>query len=363
MQSIALCCKGHVAEDGMEKAEQKTKTRTIADIARLANVSPSTVSRALSDSPLISAETRERIQAIAREHNFTVHAGAQNLRMQRTQTLAAVVSASRPHGRTLTDPFLLELLGEIAAAAAAREYDLLLSESHADSVDWHARFLRSGRADGMILIPRLSERLRQAGSLASMGAPFVVWGPAVASQAYCSIGSDDYQGGRMATEHLIQLGRQRIALLGSDPECLEIKLRYDGYAAALAAAGRSVEPRNTVNGHSTSQAGYEAMRRLLVQTPNLDAVVVMSDVMALGALEALRTAGRSVPGDIAVVGYDDISLAAYCSPPLTTVRQNVPAAGTLLVERLLAAIEGRPAPSVVLPVELVIRQSCGALAG
>ena len=103
------------------------------------------------------------------------------------------------------------------------------------------------------------------------------------------------------------------------------------------------------------------MRRLLVQAPDLDAVVVMSDVMALGALEALRTAGRSVPGDIAVVGYDDISLAAYCSPPLTTVRQNVPVAGTLLVERLLAAIEGRPAPSVLLPVELIIRESCGAL--
>ena len=345
----------------MAVVEQREKARTIADIARLANVSPSTVSRALSDSPLISVETRERIQAIAREHNFTVHAGAQSLRLQRTQTLAAVVSASRPHGRTLTDPFLLELLGEIAAAAAGREYDLLLSESHSDSSDWHSRFLRSGRADGIILIPRLSERLREAEALAATGAPFVVWGPKMASQAYCSIGSDDFQGGKIATEHLIQLGRQRIALLGSDPECLEIKLRYDGYAAALAAAGRSLDPRYAVSAASTSQAGYEAMRRLLVQAPDLDAVVAMSDVMALGALEALRTAGRIVPSDIAVVGYDDISLAAYCSPPLTTVRQNVPAAGTLLVERLLAAIDGRPSPSVMLSVELVIRESCGAL--
>ena len=134
-----------------------------------------------------------------------------------------------------------------------------------------------------------------------------------------------------------------------------------GYRAALATAGRTLDPAYAVKSISTSQAGYEAMRRLLVQAPDLDAVVVMSDMMALGALEALRTAGRTVPGDVAVVGYDDISLAAYCSPPLTTMRQNLSAAGSLLVERLLAVVEGRPAPPVVLPVELVIRQSCGAL--
>ena len=135
----------------------------------------------------------------------------------------------------------------------------------------------------------------------------------------------------------------------------------DGYTTALAASGRNLDPRYVVKSISTSQAGYEAMRRLLVQAPDLDAVVVMSDMMALGALEALRTAGRNVPGDIAVVGYDDISLAAYCSPPLTTVRQNLPAAGNLLVDRLLAAVAAEPAPSVVLPVELVIRNTCGAL--
>lgn len=344
----------------MAKGRVDKEARTIVDLARLANVSPSTVSRALSDSPLISAETRERIQALAREHSFAVHVGAQSLRRQRTQTLAAIISINRPSGRSMTDPFLLELLGEIANAATDHEYDLLLSEVHADG-NWTTRVLRSGRADGVILIPRLSERIRQSEALAAAGAPFVVWGPPVAKQAYCSVGSDDYQGGATVAEHLIRLGRQRIALLGSDPDCLEIQLRQDGFTAALAAAGRSLEPRCVVKSYSTSQAGYEAMRRLLVQAPDLDAVFAMSDMMALGALEALRTAGRSVPGDIAVVGYDDISLAAYCSPPLTTVRQNVPAAGSLLVERLLALIEGQPAPSTVLPVELVIRQSCGAL--
>lgn len=345
----------------MARAQGKKEALTIADIAALAAVSPSTVSRALNDSPLISSDTRLRIQTIAHEHNFNLHAGAQNLRRQRTQTLAAVVSINRPSGRNLTDPFLLEMLGEIATAATARDHDLLLSEIRADSPTWNSRFLRSGRADGIILIPRLSERLQQSQVLSAAGIPFVVWGPTVPGQSYCSVGSDDFQGGLMVTEHLIRLGRQRIALLGSDPECLEIQRRVDGYTTALAASGRNLDPRYVVKSISTSQAGYEAMRRLLVQAPDLDAVVVMSDMMALGALEALRTAGRNVPGDIAVVGYDDISLAAYCSPPLTTVRQNLPAAGNLLVDRLLAAVAAEPAPSVVLPVELVIRNTCGAL--
>jgi DNA-binding LacI/PurR family transcriptional regulator len=345
----------------MGKGQAEKEARTIADIARLANVSPSTVSRALSDSPLISAETRERIQALAREHRYTIHAGAQSLRRQRTRTIAAVVSINRPSGRAWTDPFLLELLGEIAAAATLHGYDLLLSEIHPDGGDWSTRFLRSGRADGIILISRLSERLRRSEDLAAAGAPFVVWGPMLPAQAYCSVGSDDYQGGLLVAEHLIRLGRQRIAFLGSDRDVWEMQLREDAYAAALAAAGRSYDGRYVVKSLSTSQAGYEAMRRLLVQAPDLDAVIAASDVMALGALEALRSAGRSVPGDVAVVGYDDISLAAYCSPPLTTVRQATAAAGNLLVERLLARIEGRPAPSAVLPVELVIRESCGAL--
>lgn len=344
----------------MAKA-QVVASLTLADIARLANVSPSTVSRALSDSPLISADTRDRIQAIARDHNYTVHAGAQSLRRQRTQTLAAVVSVNRPTGRAWTDPFLLELMGEIAAAATARNYDLLLSEVHPDG-DWNAQLWRSGRADGIILIARLSERLRRADALRTAGAPFVVWGPTMPGQSYCSVGSDDYQGGTLVAEHLLRLGRQRIAFLGSDPDNWEMQLRENAFAAALAAAGRTADARYVVKSLSTSQAGYEAMRRLLVQAPDLDAVIATSDVMALGALEALRSAGRSVPEDVAVVGYDDISLAAYCSPPLTTVRQNTAAAGNLLVERLLAQIEGQPAPAVVLPVELVIRESCGALA-
>ncbi|HXF60808.1 MAG TPA: LacI family DNA-binding transcriptional regulator [Caldilineaceae bacterium] len=339
------------------------QVRTIGDLARLAGVSASTVSRALNDSPLVREETRERIQALARQHDFQLHAGAQSLRLQRSQTLAMVVDKGPGEDRIMSDPFLLELLGEIATNAARYRYDVLISQAQDQAQDWRRYFIAGGRADGLIILAHMSSRAQRAQRLLASGAPFVVWGPAVPGQPYCSVGSDDYQGGYSAVEHLIRLGRQRIAMLGFDSDCLELKLRFDGYRDALQAAGREVESRFVAHSHSSSQGGYEAMRRLLVRAPDLDAVFVGSDVMAIGALEGLRSAGRTVPDDVAVVGYDDIALAAYCSPPLTTVRQNLPLAGRLLVERLLDVMEGRPAAPVMLPTELIVRRSCGALPG
>ncbi len=345
----------------MSSAKLSSPVRTLADLAALANVSASTASRALNDSPLVNAETRARIHALAAEHNFQVHLGAQSLRRQRTQTLAVVIAAERPAGRALTDPFLLELLGEIAAAATQHGYDLLLADARSDLRDWNAHFLRSGRADGIIMVARLSERTRHTDALHAAGAPFVVWGPALPEQPYCSVGSDDFVGGKMATHHLLRLGRRQIGFLGAGSDCLEVSLRYQGYVAALGEAGRTVREQDVAYAMSTGQAGYEAMRRLLVQAPDLDAVFVNSDVMAMGAIEALHATGRNVPQDVAVVGYDDISLATYLRPPLTTMRQRLGDAGRLLVERLHALVEGEPADSVMLPVDLIVRESCGAL--
>lgn len=346
-----------------EFAVQNGSVRTIADIAKLAGVSPSTVSRALNDSPLVNAETKERIHRLAQQHDFQLHAGAQGLRLQRRQTIAVVVAKQPDNERVMSDPFMLELLGEIANSATRHAYDVLLSQASDGREDWYRYFIAGGRADGLIVLTHLATRNQQTERLAAMGVPFVVWGPMLPSQAYCSVGSDDYQGGYTAVEHLIRLGRRHIALLGAEKDCLEMKLRYDGYVDALKAAGRQVDPRLIEDSNSSSQAGYEAMRRLLVRAPEIDAVFANSDVMAIGALEGVRSAGRTVPSDVAVVGYDDIALAAYCSPPLTTIRQNLPLAGQLLVERLLSQIDGTPAGPVMLPTELIVRRSCGALPG
>jgi DNA-binding LacI/PurR family transcriptional regulator len=345
----------------MRSAKSANQARTLADLAALANVSASTVSRALNDSPLVNAETRAQIKALAAEHKFQVHLGAQSLRRQRTQTLAVVITAERPAGNAMTDPFLLELLGEIAAAASQRGYDILLADARGDLRDWNAHFLRSGRADGLIMVARLSERTRQTNALYAASAPFVVWGPALPNQPYCSVGSDDFTGGKLATNHLLRLGRRHIGFLGAGSDCLEVALRYQGYVAALTDAGQPVREQDITYAISTSQAGFEAMRRLLVQAPDLDAVFVNSDVMAVGAIEALHATGRRTPQDVAIVGYDDISVASYLRPPLTTVRQRLHEAARLLVERLGALIEGDDAAPVVLPVDLIVRESCGAL--
>lgn len=344
-----------------ERASQTKSVHTMADIAKLAGVSASTVSRALNDSPLVSAATKQRIQHLARQYDFQPHVAAQGLRLQRTQTLAVMVAKQPGNDRVMSDPFMLELLGEIANSASRHGYDVLLSQASDEGQDWYRYFISAGRADGLIILAHRAARVQQTARLAALGAPFVVWGPALPDQPYCSVGSDDYQGGRTAVEHLLRLGRQRIALLGADADCLEMSLRHEGYVAALRAAGREVDPRYVAQSLSSSQAGYEAVRRLLVRAPEIDAVFASSDVMAIGALEGLRSAGRTVPGDVAVVGYDDIALAAYCSPPLTTVRQNLTLAGRLLVEQLLAQIDGMPARSATLATELIVRRSCGAL--
>ncbi len=344
---------------GVKKGDEEV--RTIADLAKVAGCSPATVSRALNDSPLISADTKERIQGLARRHSFQIHAGAQALRRQRTQALALVVWTERDVSAVAGDPFVLEMLGAVTTAAAAQDYDVLFAPTTADPEEWSARYLRSGRADGLILNAPHAARERAAAHLAADGAPHVFWGPPPAAPGHNVVGSDDRQGAMMATAHLARLGRRCIAYLGGGPECVETNLRHAGYRDVLAREELPLDERFVAHASSTSRGGYEGMRRLLVQAPELDAVFVFSDIMAVGALEALRESGRTVPGDVAVVGFDDISLSAYVSPPLTTVRQDLHLAGKLMVDSLLRSIDGEPPRSTVLPTELIVRRSCGAL--
>ncbi|MFQ5855810.1 MAG: LacI family DNA-binding transcriptional regulator [Anaerolineae bacterium] len=335
------------------------RVRTMADIARLAGVSTSTVSRALDDSPLISPGTKARVQAIARAHNYRAHQGARNLRLKRTQTIAAMIPINPETGRLISDPFYLEILGAIANTLADHGYDLLVSRVQTEDPGWSEHFLRASRADGLIVIGRKVQDQGIA-KLAEEQAPFIVWGPPLPGQAYCSVGSDGVRGAREAVQHLIQLGRQRIAFVGGDQDETEVHLRYQGYQEALNEAGWPVDPTLVTYALFTSRSGYEAMRRLLDRAPDLDAVFVNSDLMAIGAMEALREASRRVPDDVSVVGYDDIAMAAHCSPPLTTVRQHISRGGELLAQKLLQLIAREPTGSETLSVELVVRGSCGA---
>src|SRR5262245_51518191 len=330
--------------------------QNLEDIARLANVSRSTVSRALNDSPLLSQKTKERIQAIAREHHFRINVSARNLRLRNSRTVAFVAPVYYPTFFSTEDLFGLEMLGSIGSGLHSLGYDCLIVHTDPHDTTWAHHYLDSGRVDGFILI---ASNLKQSHihTLVQMGAPFIVWGIPVPPFNYCSVTGDNIAGGILATEHLMSIGRQQIAFLGGPEDNLTVQNRFKGYEQALQAARRTVNPTLVVYADYSYASGTAAMQRLMNQAPDLDAVFVNSDLMAIGAINAIQASGKRVPADIAVVGYDDLSIASYTTLPLTTIRQNIPLAGSLLAQNLIQRIQAGLVTNVTVPVELVIRQS------
>lgn len=331
--------------------------RRMRDIARLAGVSESTVSRALADSPLVNEETKARVRRIAQEHSYVVNEQARNFRLKRTGTIAVVIPIDDFEVQTLSDPFFMELLGSIADALNARGFDLLLSRVDAASSGWRKAMHDTRRADGTILIGQSTQH-RAINRLADADLPLVVWGGRLPDQRYPTVGCDNERGGLLATEHLIACGRRRIAFLGHLP-LPEVELRYRGHVQALRAAGMQVDPELVYDSRFSSDDARRAVTRMLAASgrPPIDALFASSDVLAMAAITALKERGLSVPEDVAVVGFDDIALAAWYNPPLTTVRQHIAEGGRLLVERMMERLEGRKVAPVMLAPELVIRGS------
>ncbi|MFN2194036.1 MAG: LacI family DNA-binding transcriptional regulator [Candidatus Promineifilaceae bacterium] len=330
--------------------------QTLGDIARLANVSKSTVSRALNDSPLISQKTKERIQAIAQEHNFRINASARNLRLQQSHTIAFVVPTYYPEFFSVEDLFGLEVLSSIGNGLRGLNYDLLVVHVDSQDISWARSYLDSGRVDGFIIMAS-NRRQEHVKALIEVGAPFIAWGVPIPGFNYCSVAGDNVLGGLLATRHLIHTGRQRIAFLGGPEDELTVQHRLQGYKNALRNAKRSVDSNLLAYGDYSHASGISAMQHLLDQSPDLDGVFVNSDLMAIGAINAIQNHGKRVPKDIAVVGYDDLAIAMYNNLPLTTIRQNIPLAGKLLAQNLIQYIQTGVITNVTTPVELVIRQS------
>ncbi len=332
-----------------------TRVKTIADIAKLAGVSKSTVSRALNNSSLISTETRRRIQEIAREHDFTIHQGARCLSLKRTQIIAFVIPLEPDDEYLIVDPFIHKLVGTFAYALNEYDYDLLIVQTHPGDHNWVQQYYDAKRVDGFIVCgtPVFDEDLKH---LLSRKAPFIVQGHVAPDRSYSGVCIDDFAGGSLAVKHLLQLGRKRITFLGGVPGEPEVVLRYQAYEQALRKRGFEVDSALVTYGDYTHESGYEGMQGLLRQAPELDAVFANSDVMAVGAMEALREAGRNVPKDVSVVGYDD-TIGAHCNPPLTTIRQDIIKAGRVLVRNLMQQMEDGVITSTVLPVELIVRKS------
>ncbi|NRR31025.1 LacI family DNA-binding transcriptional regulator [Oxalobacteraceae bacterium] len=327
----------------------------MADIARLAGVSTSTVSRALSGSTLVNEETRTRILELARSLKYSINIGAQNLRLKQNRTVGVVVpydSATRQH---LSDPFFLGMLGSLADALTEQGFDMLVTRVDAEQLDSAAAPFDSGRVIGVVLIGQWRHH-DQLNQLAARNVPIVVWGAQLPQQQYCTVGGDNVAGGRMATAHLLAQGRRRIAFLG-DVNMPEVAQRYRGYCEALAAEGIAPDPALQVSASFLPEAGAQAMRQLHQGGQSFDAIFACSDLLAMTAINALRQDGVQVPRQVAVVGYDDIELASYFHPPLSSVQQPIRAAGRALVATLLELTEGRPASSVQLPTQLIVRAS------
>ncbi|WP_298441828.1 substrate-binding domain-containing protein [uncultured Ferrimonas sp.] len=332
---------------------------TSFDIAHLAGVSQSTVSRALRNSPLVKAETIARVHKIARDLNYKVDKNASGLRLQRSDTLALLLFEDPTSDDSLINPFFHAMLGAITRACARQGYDLLVSFQQL-SDDWTADYDDNHKADGLILLGYGDDldyqpKLKQ---LEQQGTRFVRWGPQ--SALGVSVGCDNRRGGFEATNHLIEQGQQRIAFVGtaSDhyPEFLQ---RYQGYAQALVANGIGLDPSLQQDAITTEQAGAAAALALLDHGAKFDAIFAASDLIAIGVIQALNERGLRVPADIAVVGYDDIQVARFCSPPLTTVRQDPTLAGEALVQSLIQQISGDAVADTTIPTKLVIRSSCG----
>jgi DNA-binding LacI/PurR family transcriptional regulator len=335
-------------------ADNSNSKTTLEDLARIAGVSVSTVSRALNDQPLISRRTKQRIWALARDHNYPFRQSMPTAPIGAEGAIVIVTPHMRGRPLPLSHPFFLELLASIGEAARARSCDFTVSHVAPASLEDLVVATSTSRASGVIFLGQ-SMLHKEFNQLAETNARFVVWGAHIPGQKYRSIGSDNLLGGRRATLHLARLGRKAILFLGgSDPEALQ---RRQGYLEALKEVGLEPDPKLVTPVEFELESAETAVGRLLRRGVKFDAIVAGSDLIALGAIRALRRVGLSVPEDISVVGYDDMLLSRLSTPALTTVRQDTVLAGQLLVSNILDF--GQDSFPDYLPTELIVRESCG----
>jgi LacI family transcriptional regulator len=331
---------------------------TIRDVAREAEVSVATVSRVLNESGPVSARTRERVREVAGRLRYSPSGAARSLIMSRTSTVGVLLP-------DLYGEFFSEVIRGIDQTAQRHGYHLFVSSSHNDKSEIEAalRAMR-GRVDGVLLMspdidaPALGANLPES-------LPIVLLNCAVHDSAYDSLNIDNFGGARAMVEHLVGLGHREIAIIKGSDRNFDARERLAGYRAGLRAAGIERRPERELQGDFTESSGYDVTARLLATTRVSDrptVVVAANDSMAIGALSALRDAGVKVPEEMAVVGFDDIPIARYMSPPLSTVRVGITELGERATGALLQAVAEKNQHvrrQETLPTMLVVRSSCG----
>jgi LacI family transcriptional regulator len=322
-------------------------TVTIRDVARAAEVSVATVSRTLNGIDSVALKTRDRVLRVVGELDYVPNSGARALSTRRTDTIGVLLPDL--HGE-----FFSELIRGIDLAARAQGLHLLLSSSHGDPDEAAAalRAMRSRVDSIIIMLPDAGDDLLAGAGTGSV--PLVFLGRAAGGGAHCSLAIDNYAGALAITEHLIAAGRTRVAFVAGPADNADAGERRRGYCEAMRRAGLT---ETMLDGDFSEQAGRGAARRVLAGS-RPDALFCANDMMAIGALEALKEAGVAVPEEIALAGFDDIPIARYVSPPLTTAAVPIAEIGRQALECCAAAIAGRPTEQCrTFKPELVVRAS------
>ena len=328
---------------------------TIRDVARVAGVSVATVSRVFNDSGPVNEETRRRIREVAGELRYVPNSAARSLITSRTNTLGVLLP-------DLYGEFFSEVIRGIDQTAQDHDYHLLVSSSHNDKAEMEAalRAMR-GRVDGIIVMSPDIDAQVLAANLPE-GLPVVLLNCAGFGGAFDTLNVDNYGGARSMVRHLVGKGHRRVAMIKGEGRNFDAKERLRGYRAALRLAGVERRPGWEQPGDFTASSGYAAVRALLAAAPRPTAIFAANDSMAIGALCALRESGMRVPDDMAVAGFDDIPIARYMSPPLSSVHVAIDELGARAMAALLHAVASKNEHvrrQETLPTTLVVRNSCG----
>ncbi len=335
------------------------KKVTIRDVATAAGVSYQTVSRVINRRPDVAEATRRRVWQVIEELGYQPSAIARSLVSKRTHTLGLITA-------DFSDYFFTQVIVGAEAEARKQGYFFMLcsTERNPDDEPEYFRLLTERQVDGILFArPSTEEDSRHILSLIRQEVPLVTTAYWLPGERLTVVDVDNVDGGLQATECLIQLGHRQIGMITGPAGWKSVNDRTEGYRLALERAGIPYDDTFIEGGDWSYAGGYEAMQRLLSKAPQITALFAQNDRMAIGAMRALREAGRKIPDDVAVVGYDDIPAAAYCQPPLTTIRQPMQQVGEIATRLLIELVNDSDVErkEVLLKTELIRRETCGGM--
>jgi LacI family transcriptional regulator len=337
-------------------SRRSKKSITIRDVAQAAGVSVSTVSRVLNDKVDVAPDTYEKVQKVIRELGYTSSLAAKSLRSRRTNVIGLIMP-------DVEQPFPIEVMKGVNRAITEFDYDLIVytngditKNSTVQREQHYVALLNNSITDGVIVVTPAATTFHTA-------SPVVAVDPHYESSDYPSVIGVNREGAMKAMEYLISLGHRRIGFIGGRPDLQSAIRRLQGYKDALAGANIPLDPELIQTGDFLMETGFTCAQKLLSLAQPPTAIFAANDQSALGAIQALREAGLRVPDDVSIVGFDNISEAAYANPGLTTVDQSIGEMGYIATQMLISLIQGEQLESNVhkMPTQLVIRESCRAV--